>query len=113
MKISGFPRRGDVYWVNLDPTLGTEINKKRPAVIISNNINNEFSSRVIVAPVTSKADKLLPFDVPLVIKHKAGKVVLDQLRSIYKIRLANKLDMIDDDTMFKIDIALKKVLALR
>ena len=48
-----YPRRGDLYWVNLDPVVGTEIAKTRPVVIISNDIGNEFSSRVIVAPLTT------------------------------------------------------------
>ena len=55
-----YPKRGDIYWVTLDPTIGSKITKTRPAVIISNNINNQFSKRVIVAPITSKVKKFFP-----------------------------------------------------
>ncbi len=48
-----FPRRGDVYWVDLDPTVGTEIAKTRPCVVISNDTGNEYSARVIIAAITS------------------------------------------------------------
>lgn len=106
-------RRGDVYWVNLDPTVGTEINKKRPAVIVSNDTGNEYSNRVIVAPITSKASRIFPFEVLVTVKDKTGKALLDQIRSIDKVRLDSKIDHLDSVTMLEIDIALKKVLALK
>ncbi len=87
-----FPRRGEVYWVQLDPTIGTEIAKTRPAVIISNDIGNEYSARVIVAAVTSQhLDRIYPFEV-LVEAGEGGlaqrsKVLLDQIRSVDKRRL--------------------------
>ena len=61
-------KRGEVYWVNLDPTIGSEIQKTRPAVIVSNNIQNKVSSRVVVIPITSKADKLFPFEAKISLK---------------------------------------------
>lgn len=113
MKKVSLPKRGDVYWVNLDPTIGTEINKKRPAVIVSNDTGNEYSNRVIVAPITSQASKIFPFDVAINVKNKTGKALIDQIRSIDKIRLDNKIDHLDSATIQEIDIALKKVLALK
>ena len=56
--MSAKPRRGDVHWVALDPTLGTEIRKTRPAIVISNDSCNAFGSRVVVIPVTSNVDTL-------------------------------------------------------
>ena len=53
------PRRGDVYWVALDPALGTEIRKTRPAVVISNDSCNRYGSRVVVLPITRNVDSLL------------------------------------------------------
>lgn len=108
-----FPRRGDIYWVNLDPTIGTEINKKRPAMIISNDAANEFSKRVIVAPITSQATKIFPFEVLITLKDKSGKILLDQIRSIDKTRLENKLDTAGTVTLLEVDTALKMVLALK
>ncbi len=107
------PKRGEIYWVNLDPTIGTEINKKRPAVIISNDIGNEFSRRVTIAPVTSNALKIFPFEVAIEIKGKKCKVLLDQLRAIDKVRLENKIATCETNVLIELDNALKKVLSLK
>jgi len=58
--VSRAPRRGDVYWVNLDPVVGTEIRKTRPAVVVSNDSCNRYGARVVVLPVTSNVDSLYP-----------------------------------------------------
>ena len=59
-----FPRRGEIYWVSLDPTVGTEIAKTRRALVISNDIGNQHADRVIVAPLTSGGiDRTYPFEV--------------------------------------------------
>jgi mRNA interferase MazF len=105
-------KRGDIFWVNLDPTVGSEIKKKRPAVIISNDIGNEVSKRVIIAPITSKASKIFPFEVPIFLKKKSGKILLDQLRAVDKIRLEEKISSCDVSIMDQINEALKVVLGL-
>ena len=66
-------KRGEVYWVNLDPTIGTEIQKTRPAVIFSNNIQNRVSSRVVVIPITSNSDKMFPFESKINLQNKDAK----------------------------------------
>lgn len=85
-----FPKRGDVYWVNLEPTLGTEINKKRPCLIISNDEGNEVSSRITVAAINSSVKKVHPFQVKISLKNKEGKILLNQIRTIDKQRLDEK-----------------------
>src|SRR4029079_2248079 len=81
-----FPRRGELYWVDLDPTVGSEIAKRRPGLIISNDVGNQFSARVIVAPLTSRGtDRVYPFEV-LVPSGEGGlaetsKIALDQIRT--------------------------------
>ena len=61
-----FPQRGEIYWVSLDPTIGSEIAKTRPALIISNDIGNQHADRVIVAPIsTANVSKVYPFEVKL------------------------------------------------
>lgn len=109
--MSKYPKRGEIYWVKLDPTIGSEIAKTRPAVIVSNNAGNEVSSRVIVAPITSSVSKIFPFEVPVVVKEKKGKILVDQIRTIDKIRLAGKIDVCKKETVDAIDEALKIVLA--
>ena len=110
--VNKFPLRGDVYWVSLDPTIGTEIKKTRPALIVSNDIGNENSNRVIVAPITSKIGKIYPFQVQIILKDKEGKVLLDQIRTVDKTRLGRKEGSVNVDTMGEIDQALKFVLSL-
>lgn len=107
-----FPKRGDIYWVHLDPTIGSEITKTRPCVIISNDAGNQVSSRVIVAPITSSVKRIFTFEVPIEINDKPGKILLDQIRTINKVRLGNKIGACDADTMDAIEDALKIVLAL-
>ncbi|HSW58457.1 MAG TPA: type II toxin-antitoxin system PemK/MazF family toxin [Dehalococcoidales bacterium] len=89
-----FPRFGDIYEVNLDPVVGAETGKYRPALVVSNNINNEFSQTVTVLPITSQpAEKLYPFEVP-VPKGTAGlnsdsRIKANQVRTLDKSRLVS------------------------
>ena len=64
-------KRGDIYWTNLDPTIGAEISKTRPALIVSNEINNKFANTVTVLPITSNIRKVFPFEV-LITKEESG-----------------------------------------
>jgi mRNA interferase MazF len=87
-------KRGEVYWVNLDPTVGTEIKKTRPALVVSPDDMNEVLPRVIVAPLTSKGQPLgcrpeITFD------GKQARILLDQLRCVDKLRLAGKMGEVD------------------
>lgn len=75
-----------VYWVSLDPTKGSEVQKTRPAVVISPDIMNNNLRTVIIAPITSKLHDL-PTRVSVAIKKREGHVMLDQIRTIDKIRL--------------------------
>ncbi|MGH2356155.1 MAG: type II toxin-antitoxin system PemK/MazF family toxin [Chloroflexota bacterium] len=112
-----FPQRGEIYWVNLDPTVGTEIAKTRPAVIISNDIGNQYSMRVIVAAVTSQGiDRVYPFEV-LVPSGVGGlreisKVLLDQIRSIDKRRLGRRIGALTVERMVEVDAAIRLSLAV-
>jgi mRNA interferase MazF len=110
--VSEFPKRGEIYWVSLDPTIGSEINKTRPALVVSNDIGNDISKRIIIAPVTSAVKQIYPFEVGIIIDTKTCKVLLDQVRCIDKIRLRNKVMSLDRETMQQVDRALKIALAL-
>ena len=82
-----FPKRFEVYWINLDPTVGAEVKKTRPCVIISPNSMNQGLHTVLVAPMTTTV-KNWPFRIPVVHKEKKGQIMLDQIRVISKKRLA-------------------------
>jgi mRNA interferase MazF len=83
-------KRFDVYLVNLDPTIGTEIKKTRPCVIVSPDEMNRHIATVIVAPMTTKG-RTYPTRVSCVFEGKEGQVVLDQIRTVDKSRLVKKL----------------------
>ena len=83
-------RRGDVYWVELDPTVGSEIQKTRPCLIVSPDDMNAALPRVIIAPITSKG-QALGCRLEVVIAGKSGRILLDQIRSVDKVRLKGKL----------------------
>lgn len=87
-------KRGEVYWVNLDPTVGTEIKKTRPALVVSSDDMNRALPRVIVAPITSKG-QALGCRPQIKLKGKRGRVLLDQIRCVDKTRLAGKLEALD------------------
>lgn len=107
-----YPKRGDVYWISLDPALGSETQKTRPCVIISNDAQNKKSSRIIIAPITSNASKIYPFEAPVDVMGREGKAMLDQLRGVDKARLGKYVTSFDSQTMFAIDTALKIALGL-
>ncbi len=104
-------KRGDVYWVKLDPIEGSEIGKTRPAVVISNNINNEFADTVTVLPVTSSVGKVYPFEVFLKkgIANISGdsKVKANQIRTIDKKRLKERIGIIPEAILREIEKAVK------
>jgi len=84
-------RRGEIYWVQLDPTVGAEIKKTRPALVVSNNQSNKFSDLVCVLPITSKVKTVHPFEV-MVPKGEgglkvSGKVKANQIRTVDKRRI--------------------------
>jgi mRNA interferase MazF len=105
-------RRGDVCWVALDPVIGTDIQKTRPAIIVSNDAMNQNAARVVVVPVTSNVDYCYPGEALVTIKGKAARALGDQLRSIDKARLQGKLDTLVLSEMQAVEAALKITLAL-
>jgi len=113
-----FPRRGDIYLVTFDPTVGHEIRKTRPAVVIQNDVSNQYSPITIVAAVSSQfADPPHPREVPLPVGtrtglSKASAVILNQIRSIDRMRLGKRLGSLDAATMRRVDDALKISLGL-
>ena len=90
-------KRFEVYLVNLDPTVGHEIKKSRPCLVISPDELNGYITTVIVAPMTTKG-RNYPTRVPCTFQGKEGQVVMDQIRTVDKIRLVKRLGKIDSKT---------------
>lgn len=87
-------KRGEVYWVNLDPTVGSEVKKNRPAVVVSPDEMNRALRTVIVAPLTHTI-KLYPCRENVVLNGDQGQIMLDQMRAVDKIRLGEKIGKLD------------------
>ncbi|HRQ39325.1 MAG TPA: type II toxin-antitoxin system PemK/MazF family toxin [Chloroflexota bacterium] len=90
-------QRFDVYLVNLDPTIGSEIQKTRPCLIISPDEMNRYIATVIIAPMTTKG-RAYPTRVACTFQGKEGQIVLDQIRTIDQSRLIRKLGQLDKAT---------------
>ncbi|HEV8289346.1 MAG TPA: type II toxin-antitoxin system PemK/MazF family toxin [Candidatus Norongarragalinales archaeon] len=110
-------KRGDVWLVSLDPTIGHEIKKSRPAVIIQNDLGNKFSPITIIAPVTSQnIENVYPFEVFLSSKRtgleKDSKVLLNQIRAVDKRRLVKRLGRLDDEALERVDESIRISLGL-
>ena len=86
--------RGEVYWVNLDPVVGSEIQKTRPALVVSPDDLNQALPRVIIAPLTS-AGRPMGCRPEVTFQGKSARILLDQLRCVDKIRLGKKMGKID------------------
>jgi len=102
--------RFEVFLVNLDPTVGREIQKTRPCVVISPDEMNRYIATVIVAPMTTKG-KSYPTRVSCEFDGKAGQIVLDQIRTVDKARLVKKLGLIGLDTQGRLLAVLAEMFA--
>jgi len=100
--------RGSIWWVEFDPSVGSEITKTRPAVIVSNDIANQFLARVVVVPLTSNVSRVYPGEAIVTVNGRESKAMTDQIMSADKSRLKNKIADLSDNDMVSVETAMKR-----
>lgn len=106
------PRRGEIWWARLDPTLGSEINKTRPCLVVSNSVINEHRRSVVVVPLSSSPRSAPPLLVDVTCAGKPVVAVVDQVRAIAKERLVSLIERLPVAEMDAIEAALREILEL-
>lgn len=104
--------RGEVWWVEFDPSVGSEIRKKRPAVIVSNDAANRNLARVVVVPLTSNTGRLYPSEAVVTAGGQSSKAMADQIMAADKSRLSSQLGELSKADMLAVEDAIKVHLAL-
>lgn len=106
-------RRGEVWWVDFDPSRGGEIRKRRPAIIVSNDTANAALNRVQVVPLTSNTGRLYPSEAIVTVAGQESKAMADQLTTASKLRFKGRLDSLSEVEMAAVERAIKVQLGMR
>jgi mRNA interferase MazF len=106
------PRRGELWWIAFDPSLGGEIRKTRPAIVVSNDAANRLLNRIQVVPITSNVERLYPAEAYITVGGARHKAMADQITTASKQRLRARMGRLDPKDMAGVERAIKTQLGL-
>lgn len=104
--------RGDIWWVSLDPTQGSEVKKTRPCLVLTANALNRLRKTVVVVPLSSAAKSHAPITVPIACRGQRAVAIVDQVRAVGKHRLKTRIEAVSDRDMEAVTKALCEILEL-
>ena len=99
--------RGEIWWVDFDPAVGEEIQKVRPAVIVSNNVFNKNLNRLQVVPITTSVDKVYPGEVLVSVNGQSQKAMANQISTVSKLRVSKRMGTILKSDLKRVETAIK------
>ena len=105
-------KRADVWWINFEPAVGGEVHKERPAVIVSNDTANKHLNRVQAVPLTTSVERVYPSEALVTVRGKKHKAMADQLTTVSKRRLQNRIGRLSNMDMQAVEQAIKVQLGL-
>lgn len=105
-------KRGEVWWVNFDPSVGGEAQKTRPAVVVSNNVSNRHLNRIQVIPITSNVDRFFAGEARVTVRGELRKAQANLLTTVSKARVSSMLDTLTNQDLTMVENALKEQLGL-
>ena len=105
-------RRGEVWWVSFAGSIGGEVRKTRPAIIVSNDVANLHANRVQVVPLSSKTEKLFPCDAKVLVAGKESKAMADQLITVAKAKCTDRIGVLSASDMRCVEMAIRIQLGL-
>jgi len=111
-KASNFPKRGEVWWVCFDPSIGAEMKKTRSAIVMSNDSANEFLERIQVVPLTSNTARVYPSEALVTVQGKKSKAAADQVATVSKMRVYKKIGNLNARDLAEVEYVLKIQLGL-
>jgi mRNA interferase MazF len=104
--------RGEVWCIRFDPSLGGEIKKTRPAVILSNDVSNKYLNRLQVVPLTTKTERVYPSEVLVTVGKRQSKALADQLTTVSKLRVQELIGKLSDSDLLAVESAVRRQLDL-
>lgn len=110
--MTDWPRRGEVWWVDFDPSIGGEIQKTRPAIVVSSDAANRVLNRVQVVPLTSNTERVYAGNAVVVVAGRQSKALGDQLFTASKLRLGRRLARLSEDDLLAVEDAIRVQLGL-